>query len=187
MTVPTASGGRTSPKSSTLTDPVSPNTGLPVRPHRSFAFTTLGAGCAQLGNLHRAMTDDEAEATIRAAWDSGIRYFDTAPHYGLGLSERRLGRALAAYPRDEYILSTKVGRVLVPSPETPASGLGGRRNAWRSAGPRERRASHLAHLRRTMAGTLRRRAHHTPVATERHHSLTKDAKEPQTDETSETG
>jgi D-threo-aldose 1-dehydrogenase len=91
---------------------------LPTRPHRGLDFTVLGAGCAQLGNLYRAMSDEEAEATIRAAWDSGIRYFDTAPHYGLGLSERRLGRALAAYPRDEYILSTKVGRVLVPSPET---------------------------------------------------------------------
>jgi len=91
---------------------------LPTRSHRGLDFTVLGAGCAQLGNLYRAMSDDEAEQTIRAAWESGIRYFDTAPHYGLGLSERRLGRALAAYPRDEYILSTKVGRVIVPSPET---------------------------------------------------------------------
>lgn len=91
---------------------------LPTRSHRGLEFTTLGVGCAQLGNLHRAISDEEAEATVRAAWESGIRYFDTAPHYGLGLSERRLGRALAAYPRDEYVLSTKVGRVLVPSPET---------------------------------------------------------------------
>lgn len=93
-------------------------TALPTRLHRGLSFTTLGAGCAQLGNLNRAMSDDEAEATVRAAWERGIRYFDTAPHYGLGLSERRLGRALAAYPRDEYVLSTKVGRILVPSPET---------------------------------------------------------------------
>ncbi|GAA5202744.1 aldo/keto reductase [Microbacterium jejuense] len=93
---------------------------LLTRQHRGLAFTELGAGCAQLGNLHQAISDDEAEATVRAAWDSGIRYFDTAPHYGLGLSERRLGRALSAYPRDEYVLSTKVGRVLVPSPETAA-------------------------------------------------------------------
>lgn len=89
-----------------------------TRTHRGLTFTTLGSGCAQLGNLHRAISDEEAEATVRAAWDAGIRYFDTAPHYGLGLSERRLGRALKAYPRDEYILSTKVGRVLVPAPET---------------------------------------------------------------------
>ena len=91
---------------------------IPVRPHRGLDFTVLGMGCAQLGNLGTAMTDEEAEAAVRAAWDAGIRYFDTAPHYGLGLSERRLGRALAAYPRDEFVLSTKVGRLLVPSPET---------------------------------------------------------------------
>jgi D-threo-aldose 1-dehydrogenase len=91
---------------------------LPTRSHRGLSFTTVGAGCAQLGNLYRAISDEEAEATVRAAWDGGVRYFDTAPHYGLGLSERRLGRALAAYPRDEYVLSTKVGRILVPSPET---------------------------------------------------------------------
>ncbi|MGK9146051.1 aldo/keto reductase [Plantibacter flavus] len=76
---------------------------------------TLGMGAAQLGNLYREMTDAEASAAVDAAWDAGIRYFDTAPHYGLGLSERRLGAALASHPRDEYVLSTKVGRLLVPS------------------------------------------------------------------------
>ncbi|MFK3676494.1 aldo/keto reductase [Microbacterium sp. NPDC090218] len=91
---------------------------IPFRTHRGLDFTVLGMGCAQLGNLGSEMTDEEAEATVHAAWDAGIRYFDTAPHYGLGLSERRLGRALAAYPRDEYVVSTKVGRLLVPSPET---------------------------------------------------------------------
>ncbi|WP_372468591.1 aldo/keto reductase [Microbacterium maritypicum] len=91
---------------------------IPVRTHRGLDVSILGMGCAQLGNLGSVMTDEEAEASVHAAWDAGIRYFDTAPHYGLGLSERRLGRALAAYPRDEYVLSTKVGRLLVPSPET---------------------------------------------------------------------
>ncbi|MBT2495051.1 aldo/keto reductase [Microbacterium sp. ISL-59] len=91
---------------------------IPVRAHRGLDISILGMGCAQLGNLGSVLTDEEAEASVRAAWDAGIRYFDTAPHYGLGLSERRLGRALAAYPRDEYVLSTKVGRLLVPSPET---------------------------------------------------------------------
>jgi D-threo-aldose 1-dehydrogenase len=91
---------------------------IPVRSHRGLTLSVLGMGCAQLGNLGSVLTDDEAEASVHAAWDAGIRYFDTAPHYGLGLSERRLGRALAAYPRDEYVLSTKVGRLLVPSPET---------------------------------------------------------------------
>lgn len=77
-------------------------------------------GCAQLGNLYRAITDEDAEATVAAAWDEGIRYFDTAPHYGLGLSERRLGAALSAHPRDEYAVSTKVGRLLEPLPTSDA-------------------------------------------------------------------
>jgi D-threo-aldose 1-dehydrogenase len=77
----------------------------------------LGYGAASLGNLFHEVSDDEALATVEAAWEGGIRYFDTAPHYGLGLSERRLGAALARYPRENYLLSTKVGRLLVPSPE----------------------------------------------------------------------
>ncbi len=77
-------------------------------------LTKLSLGCAQLGNLHRAITDEAAAATVRAAWDGGIRYFDTAPHYGLGLSERRLGASLAGRPRTDYVLSTKVGRLLEP-------------------------------------------------------------------------
>ena len=80
--------------------------------------TELGLGAAQFGNLYRETTDDEALAAVDRAWDRGIRYFDTAPHYGLGLSERRLGAALARYDRDDYVVSTKVGRLLVPSPET---------------------------------------------------------------------
>jgi D-threo-aldose 1-dehydrogenase len=71
-----------------------------------------------VGNLYRAIPDEQAAATVEAAWDAGIRYFDTAPHYGLGLSEQRMGEVLAAKPREEYVLSTKVGRVLVPSPAT---------------------------------------------------------------------
>ncbi|WP_439692769.1 aldo/keto reductase [Curtobacterium sp. SP.BCo] len=71
-------------------------------------------GGAGIGNLLRPVSDDDARATVDAAWDAGVRGFDTAPHYGLGLSERRLGAALAARPRDEYLVSTKVGRVLVP-------------------------------------------------------------------------
>jgi D-threo-aldose 1-dehydrogenase len=78
----------------------------------------LGHGAANVGNLYRAMTDGEASAVLEAAWESGIRYFDTAPHYGLGLSERRLGAFLATKPRREYVVSTKVGRLLRPSPAT---------------------------------------------------------------------
>jgi D-threo-aldose 1-dehydrogenase len=80
------------------------------------ALSRVGLGCAQLGNLYRAMSDETAAAVVEAAWDRGIRYFDTAPHYGLGLSERRLGAALAGRPRDGYVLSTKVGRLLEPNP-----------------------------------------------------------------------
>lgn len=76
----------------------------------------LGYGAANVGNLYRAVDDDEARAILDAAWDSGVRYFDTAPHYGLGLSERRLGAFLRTKPRDEFVVSTKVGRRLVPDP-----------------------------------------------------------------------
>jgi D-threo-aldose 1-dehydrogenase len=74
-------------------------------------------GGAQLGGLFRATTDDEAWETLERAWDAGVRRFDTAPHYGAGLSERRLGAFLATRPRDEFVLSTKVGRLLVPTNE----------------------------------------------------------------------
>ncbi len=74
----------------------------------------LGFGAAGIGNLYRAMDDAVAAATVVAGWDAGIRYFDTAPHYGLGLSERRLGAVLSAKPRDEFVISTKVGRILEP-------------------------------------------------------------------------
>ena len=85
---------------------------------RGLAFTELGLGAAQLGNLDRTPSAADAAAAIDAAWDAGIRYFDTAPHYGVGLSERRLGGHLQERHRDEYVISTKVGRLLVPSPET---------------------------------------------------------------------
>jgi len=79
-------------------------------------LSALGYGAANLGNLHRALSDDEATAILEAAWDCDIRHFDTAPHYGLGLSERRLGAFLRDKPRDQYTLSTKVGRLLRPNP-----------------------------------------------------------------------
>ncbi len=79
---------------------------------REVAVTPLGLGCAPLGNLFSAVSEEDAAATIDAAWDAGVRLFDTAPLYGNGLSERRLGATLATRPRDEYVLSTKVGRLL---------------------------------------------------------------------------
>jgi D-threo-aldose 1-dehydrogenase len=86
---------------------------------RGIALTELGLGAAQFGNLQQETSDEEAAATVDAAWESGIRYFDTAPHYGLGLSERRLGAALASRSRDDYVISTKVGRLIVPNPGGP--------------------------------------------------------------------
>ncbi|MBW8806733.1 MAG: aldo/keto reductase [Catenulispora sp. 13_1_20CM_3_70_7] len=83
------------------------------------ALSELGFGGSVIGNLYRAVSDETAEAAVAAAWDAGIRYFDTAPHYGLGLSERRLGAVLRDRPRDEYVLSSKVGRLLVPN-EAPS-------------------------------------------------------------------
>lgn len=76
------------------------------------ALPRLGLGCAPLANLYQAITDEEAEATVAAAFDAGTTYLDTAPHYGLGRSEERLGRALAGRDRASYVLSTKVGRRL---------------------------------------------------------------------------
>jgi D-threo-aldose 1-dehydrogenase len=78
--------------------------------------TELGFGGSMLGNLYHATTDAQGLAAVDGAWHAGVRYFDTAPHYGLGLSERRLGRALARRPRDDFVLSTKVGRLLVDDP-----------------------------------------------------------------------
>lgn len=82
------------------------------------ARTALGFGAASLGNLYRVIDDGIAEAAVVAALDAGIQIFDTAPHYGQGLSERRIGRVLAASNRP-YSLSTKVGRVLTPIPVPP--------------------------------------------------------------------
>jgi D-threo-aldose 1-dehydrogenase len=83
-------------------------------PHRSLELSELSLGCSQLGNMYHEVPDPDARSTVDAAWAAEIRYFDTAPHYGLGLSERRLGAALASYPRDAYVLSSKVGRLLEP-------------------------------------------------------------------------
>ncbi len=77
--------------------------------------TELSFGGAAIGNLFTAVDDAAAAAAVDAAWAAGIRVFDTAPHYGLGLSERRLGTALRHRPREDYVLSTKVGRLLQPA------------------------------------------------------------------------
>jgi D-threo-aldose 1-dehydrogenase len=79
----------------------------------------LGLGTAPLGGLFEVVDDDTATATVDAAWAAGIRHFDTAPLYGSGLAEARLGSALVDRPRDEFTISTKVGRVLVPGSPDP--------------------------------------------------------------------
>jgi D-threo-aldose 1-dehydrogenase len=83
----------------------------------------FGLGCAPLGNLFRQYSEVEADAILDAAWNAGVRHFDTAPHYGLGLSEQRVGRFLATKPRDEYVLSTKVGRLLREDPSWDGSAM----------------------------------------------------------------
>jgi D-threo-aldose 1-dehydrogenase len=88
------------------------------------AFTELGFGAAPLGNLYRAITEEEAEAILESAWTAGIRYFDTAPLYGLGLSETRLNRFLRGKPREDYVLSTKVGRWLKACAPEERDGFG---------------------------------------------------------------
>lgn len=77
----------------------------------------IGLGTGPLGNMYRDVSEEEAQATIKSAWDEGIRYFDTAPHYGAGLAELRLGEALSERNRDEYVISTKVGRYVLDEKE----------------------------------------------------------------------
>ena len=91
--------------------------------HTSVEVDALGFGGGQIGNLYAPVADETAAGAVSAAWDAGVRYFDTAPHYGLGLSERRLGLALAGRPRSEFLVSTKVGRLLVPNPSPGGSDI----------------------------------------------------------------
>ena len=98
--------------------------------------TRLGFGGASIGGLFSAVTDEDAIETVQHAWDLGIRYFDTAPLYGYGASERRTGRALADRPRDAFVLSTKVGRLvrqpeeIPPRAEIDRQALGDREDAY---------------------------------------------------------
>jgi D-threo-aldose 1-dehydrogenase len=87
-------------------------------------FTELGFGTAPLGNLYRAVSDEDADRVLESAWATGCRYFDTAPLYGLGLSETRLNRFLRGKRREDYVLSTKVGRLLEACPPDQRTGIG---------------------------------------------------------------
>ena len=92
--------------------------------NRGLTFTELGFGTAPLGNLYRAIGDDEAQAILDKAWAGGVRYYDTAPLYGLGLSETRLNRFLRGKNRDDYVLSTKVGRLMRACGSQDRTGIG---------------------------------------------------------------
>jgi len=108
----------------------------------------LGVGSAAIGNLYAKVSDAEAEVTVRTALDAGITYFDTAPHYGFGLAERRLGAALGNAP---VLLSTKVGRLLEPTE------AGGERHAFVDADPFEPRFDYSADgIRRSYESSLGR-------------------------------
>ncbi len=91
---------------------------------KAIDFTELGFGTAPIGNLFRAISEEDAQATLEAAWASGVRYYDTAPLYGLGLSETRLNHFLRGKNRDGYVLSTKVGRVMQVCPPDQRTGIG---------------------------------------------------------------
>ncbi|WP_027134899.1 aldo/keto reductase [Geminicoccus roseus] len=84
-------------------------------PKSGLEVTQIGFGAAPIGNFLKPITEETSAAMISAAWDAGVRYFDTAPLYGHGLSELRLGQGLRWYPRDEFVVSSKVGRRLVPA------------------------------------------------------------------------
>lgn len=92
-----------------------PDVIAPPAPRFPQDWPRLGMGCASLGNIFHLYTEDEAAGTFAAAWEAGVRFFDTAPWYGHGLSEARLGAALRHWPRGEAIISTKVGRVYHPA------------------------------------------------------------------------
>jgi D-threo-aldose 1-dehydrogenase len=101
---------------------------------QTLAGNVLGFGTAPLGNMFRDIPEAEAQATVDAAWAQGVRYFDTAPFYGAGLSEIRLGEALSRHQRDEYVLSTKVGRLILDEVEDASARALGEKSGLFAAG-----------------------------------------------------
>ncbi|MFD5320554.1 aldo/keto reductase [Streptomyces sp. NPDC127098] len=111
----------------------------------------VGLGTAPIGGLFRAVDEEQAVATLEAAWECGIRYFDTAPHYGAGLAEERLGAFLSGVPRAEVVVSTKVGRLLRPGAARPGD------EGFFGAPPRVRVRDYSADgVRRSLAESLER-------------------------------
>ncbi|MEU8706522.1 aldo/keto reductase [Streptomyces sp. NPDC048565] len=120
-------------------------------------ITELGFGAAAIGNLFTEVDPGQAAAAVDAAWDEGVRYFDTAPHYGLGLSERRLGEALRDRPRDAYTVSTKAGRLLDPLTPRRAAGLHGLSDGYAVPHTHRRRWDFSADgIRRSVEDSLER-------------------------------
>lgn len=112
--------------------------------------TRLGLGGVAIGNGFAPATDEQCDAAMQAAWESGARYFDTSPWYGLGLSERRMGIFLKDKPRDEFVLSTKVGRVLRAAPSAPST-------PWKEPSPFDYRYDYTAMgVRRSIEDSLQR-------------------------------
>ena len=125
--------------------PTNPTGGPRYRP-----TSRVGLGCAPIGNNWAVVTEDDAAATIEAAWDGGMRLFDTSPWYGLGRSERRLGHVLGQKPRDEYVVSSKVGRLLTATRETP-------KVSWKDPPPFDYRYDYsAAGTRRSIEDSLQR-------------------------------
>ncbi|MFG3552500.1 aldo/keto reductase, partial [Streptomyces sp. NPDC047725] len=117
----------------------------------------LGVGTAPLGNMFRAIPDEDAHATVEAAWDQGIRYYDTAPFYGAGLAEERLGEVLSAKPRDSYVLSSKVGRVILDQIETEVPDFGEKGGLFEHGNPNKILHEWTADAtERSIEGSLRR-------------------------------
>ena len=128
-------------------------TALPTNPAAGPRYrptSRVGLGCAPIGNNWAVVSEDDAQATIEAAWDGGMRLFDTSPWYGLGRSERRLGHVLGQKPRDEYVVSSKVGRLLTATRETP-------KVSWKDPPPFDYRYDYsAAGTRRSIEDSLQR-------------------------------
>ena len=127
----------------------------------------LGFGTAPLGNMFRNIPEAEASATVEAAWDDGIRYFDNAPLYGAGLAEIRMGEALAGKPREEYVISTKVGRVILDEIEDVSTrDLGEKAGVFQHGRPNKMASDYSGDATlRSIEGSLKRlRTDHIEIA-----------------------
>ncbi|MCD9027767.1 aldo/keto reductase [Luteimonas sp. BDR2-5] len=126
---------------------------LPVNPQGGPRFrpaSRLGLGGAPLGNNFAPVAEADAQATLQAAWDAGVRMFDTSPWYGLGLSERRFGHFLAQQNRDDYVISTKTGRLLTATKQPPETN-------WKNPSPFDYRYDYsAAGTRRSVEDSLQR-------------------------------